>query len=134
MLALVFPFVVTAAAALALLVYVALLSRHKKSSSRPLRLVGRVAWVERPLNPEGFVTVDGELWRARLRGGESVARGQGRVRVTGARGGTPGLRKISSGGENGCGKSSSPCGRNDVNRHPSSDKFCRDDAPARAFV
>ena len=86
MLALVFPFVVTAAAALALLVYVALLSRHRKSSSKPLRLVGRVASIERPLNPEGFVMVDGELWRARLRGGESVARGPGRVRVTGARG------------------------------------------------
>src|SRR5919197_754724 len=46
-------------AALALLVYVALLSRHKKTSSRPLRLVGRAASVERPLSPEGFVMVDG---------------------------------------------------------------------------
>jgi membrane-bound serine protease (ClpP class) len=73
-------------AALALLAYVALLSRHRKSSSRPLRLVGRVARVERPLSPEGFVMVDGELWRARLRGGVRAAGGQGRVRVTGARG------------------------------------------------
>jgi membrane protein implicated in regulation of membrane protease activity len=83
---LVFLFVFTAAASLALLAYVALLSRHKKSSSRPLRLVGRVARVERPLSPEGFVLLDGELWRARLRGGEFAARAHGRVRVTGARG------------------------------------------------
>ena len=74
------------AAAIALLVYVVILSRHRKSSSRPLRLVGRVARVERPLNPEGFVMLDGELWRARLRGAEPVAREQERVRVTGARG------------------------------------------------
>jgi membrane-bound serine protease (ClpP class) len=84
--ALVFPFVFTAAAALALLFRVALLSRHKKSSSRPLRLVGRVASVERDLAPEGFVLVDGELWRARARGGATVVRARASVRVTGARG------------------------------------------------
>jgi membrane-bound serine protease (ClpP class) len=84
--ALILPLFVIAAAALALLVYFALLSRHKKSSSRPLRLVGRVASVERPLNPEGFVLVDGELWRARVRGGASAGQAQGSVRVVGARG------------------------------------------------
>jgi membrane-bound serine protease (ClpP class) len=80
----VFTFAFTAA--LALLSYVALLSRHKKSSSRPLRLVGRVASVERDLEPEGFMLLDGELWRARVRGGVSSVRAGGRVRVTGARG------------------------------------------------
>ena len=73
-------------AALALLVYVALLSRRKKSSSKPLRLVGRVASVERPLSPEGFVMVDGELWRARVRGGSTVVRAKVCVRVVVARG------------------------------------------------
>jgi membrane-bound serine protease (ClpP class) len=83
---LVFPSVVTAAAALALLFYVALLSRHKKSSSRPLRLIGRVATVERDLQPEGFVLVEGELWRARLRGGAEVVGARASVRVKGASG------------------------------------------------
>ncbi|HYY93668.1 MAG TPA: NfeD family protein [Pyrinomonadaceae bacterium] len=73
-------------AALALLLYVALLSRHRKSSSRPLRLVGRVGSVERDLEPEGFVLVGGELWRARVRVGASAARVSERVRIVGARG------------------------------------------------
>ena len=84
-------------AALALLFYVALLSRHRKSSSRPLRLVGRVGSVERDLEPEGFGLVGGELWLARVRVaataarvsehvGETVAREGERVRVVGARG------------------------------------------------
>lgn len=80
------PLVVISAAALALLAYVALLSRHRKTSPRPLRLVGRVASVERPLNPEGFVLVDGELWRARVRGDADIRRAQESVRVVGARG------------------------------------------------
>ena len=71
-------------AALALLAYVVIISRHKKSSRKPLRLAGRVASVESPLAPEGFVLIDGELWRARVRGGGSVGRGRS-VRVVGAR-------------------------------------------------
>ena len=71
-------------AALALLAYVVILSRHKKTSQKPLRLVGRAAIVESPLVPEGFVLIDGELWRARVRRGTSVGRG-GSVRVLGAR-------------------------------------------------
>jgi membrane protein implicated in regulation of membrane protease activity len=77
-----------AAPALALLAHVIHLSRQKKSSKRPLRLVGRVASVERPLSPEGFVLIDGELWRARARGGPlvgDVERGLSNVRVIGAR-------------------------------------------------
>jgi len=75
---------VVSALALALVAYVFLSSRHRKSSRRPLNLVGRVGSVERPLRPEGFVLVGGELWPARVRAGEGVARG--RVRVVGARG------------------------------------------------
>lgn len=61
-------------------------SRQKKLSRRPLSLVGRVASVERTLDPEGFVLLGGELWRARVRGGGRVARGSSNVRVVGARG------------------------------------------------
>jgi membrane protein implicated in regulation of membrane protease activity len=72
--------------ALALLAHVFHLSRQKKSSRRPLRLVGRVASVERPLSPEGFVLIDGELWRARVRGDACVGSVRANVRVVGARG------------------------------------------------
>ncbi|HEV2881071.1 MAG TPA: NfeD family protein [Pyrinomonadaceae bacterium] len=65
-------------------VVVAAMSRHQKSAGRPLRLEGRVGVVLEALEPEGAVLVDGELWRARARGGERIARG--RVRIVGARG------------------------------------------------
>jgi membrane protein implicated in regulation of membrane protease activity len=71
---------------LALLAYVFHLSRRKKSSRLPLKLVGRIASVERPLNPEGFVLIDGELWRARVRGEACVEGMRASVRVVGARG------------------------------------------------
>lgn len=84
---LLFSVLALAAPALALLAYVAHASREKKKSSRlPLSLVGRVGSVETPLEPEGFVLVRGELWRARLRGGGRVGRGDSNVRVVGARG------------------------------------------------
>jgi membrane-bound serine protease (ClpP class) len=76
-------FLILFLAALAPLAYAAVVSRHKKSAGKPLRLVGRVASVETPLEPEGFVLVDGELWRARVRGGLAVRGGS--VRVVGAR-------------------------------------------------
>jgi membrane protein implicated in regulation of membrane protease activity len=72
------------APALAAAAYVVHLSRRKKSSRLPLKLVGRVASVERTLDPEGFVLVGGELWRARLRGADRVGRGGADVRVVGA--------------------------------------------------
>ena len=78
--------VILSAAALALLAHVAHLSRQKKLSRHPLRLIGCVGSVERPLAPEGFVLVEGELWRARVRGGGRVGRGSSNVRVVGARG------------------------------------------------
>jgi membrane protein implicated in regulation of membrane protease activity len=71
--------------ALAPLVYVALLSRRKKSSTQPLALVGRVATVERDLNPEGFVNVCGELWPARMHDGATPVQRGARVRIVGAR-------------------------------------------------
>jgi len=83
--ALVLSLLVLSAPAFLLLAYIVHHSRQKKTSLSPLRLVGRVASVERPLDPEGFVLVEGELWRARLRGGGAVAPGGENVRVVGAR-------------------------------------------------
>jgi membrane-bound serine protease (ClpP class) len=77
---------IIAAPAVALLAYVVHASRQQKYSRLPLNLVGRVASVERALEPEGFVLIEGELWRARVRGGASVESGGTRVRVVGASG------------------------------------------------
>lgn len=57
---------------------------HRKGAGGELRLEGRVGVVVNPLEPEGAVLVDGELWRARARSGVRIARG--RVRIVGARG------------------------------------------------
>lgn len=84
--ALAFVLLTLSAPALALLAHVVHASRQKKLSRRPLSLVGRLASVERPLRPEGFVLVDGELWRARLSGGGRAGGAPSRVRVTGASG------------------------------------------------
>jgi len=67
------------------LALVAALSRHKKAGSGAPQLIGRSAFVEKALEPEGAVLVGGELWRARTRAGESVRKGA-MVRVVGARG------------------------------------------------
>jgi len=63
--ALLISLLVISAPAVALLAYVVHSSRQKKYSRLPLQLVGRVASVERALDPEGFMLVEGELWRAR---------------------------------------------------------------------
>jgi membrane-bound ClpP family serine protease len=66
---------------------VAAASRHKKGALAPLELIGRVATVERDLDPEGAVLVCGELMPARSRDGEKITRATcPRVRVVGARG------------------------------------------------
>ena len=75
-----------AAPAVALLAHAVHRSRQMKLSRRPLDLVGRTARVERALSPEGFVLIDGELWRARLLGGARTAGAAASVRVVGASG------------------------------------------------
>ena len=67
------------------LVLVAALSRHKKSATGELELIGALALVETNLEPEGSVLVRGETWRARELSGAMVKRGRD-VRVVGARG------------------------------------------------
>ena len=83
---LVISLLVVSAPAVALLAYVVHASRQRKYSRSPLNLVGRVASVERALEPEGFVLIEGELWRARVRGVGPVERGDRKVRVVGASG------------------------------------------------
>jgi membrane protein implicated in regulation of membrane protease activity len=77
---------IIAAPAVAFLAHVVHRSRQLKLSRRPLKLVGRVATVERALSPEGFVLVDGELWRARVSEDARTARASSKVRVVGASG------------------------------------------------
>ncbi len=95
-------FVIVLALAIVLVAYVFISSRHKKSSRLPFKVVGRVGSVERPLSPEGFVLVDGELWPARTRAGEAVGPGRNNVRVVGASGHVlevePLGREVSAGG------------------------------------
>jgi membrane-bound serine protease (ClpP class) len=84
--ALVISLLVLSVPFVALAAYVIHASRQQKYSRLPLNLVGRVASVERALEPEGFVLIEGELWRARVRGGETVESGGPLVRVVGASG------------------------------------------------
>jgi membrane-bound serine protease (ClpP class) len=65
--------------------FIVALSRHKKSAAGEIDLMGALASVETTLEPEGSVLVRGELWRARLRSGGNLERGQ-KVRVVGASG------------------------------------------------
>ncbi len=70
----------------ALIIYIALLSRHRKAGADEISLVGTIALAETALEPEGAVIVRGELWRARLKWAESSVRRGERVRITGASG------------------------------------------------
>ena len=63
---------------------VAVWLHHRKGAGVAWQLEGRVGVVLNPLEPEGAVLVDGELWRARAQSGVRIARG--RVRIVGARG------------------------------------------------
>lgn len=50
-------------------IYLAFLSRHKKSATGPVNLIGATGVVQTALDPEGAVLIDGELWQARARDG-----------------------------------------------------------------
>jgi membrane-bound serine protease (ClpP class) len=60
-------------ACLTVLVIVAAISRHKKSATSDIRLIGSRAQVDSPLSPEGTVLVHGELWRARSADDTNIA-------------------------------------------------------------
>lgn len=54
---------------------VALMSRRqKRSNDAEATLIGSIAVVEIPLEPEGAVLVRGRLWRARSSTGETIER------------------------------------------------------------
>ncbi|HEX7176747.1 MAG TPA: NfeD family protein [Pyrinomonadaceae bacterium] len=76
----------TCAVLLFIFLVVALWWLKRRTSRSGLNLIGRVASVERELNPEGHVLIDGELWPARTRTPARVERGSMNVRVVGARG------------------------------------------------
>jgi len=60
------------ATALLLAAIVIVVSRHRKSAARQLRLTGATGMVNTRLAPEGSVIVDGELWRARSSDGRAL--------------------------------------------------------------
>jgi membrane-bound serine protease (ClpP class) len=60
-------------ACLALLAIVAAISRHKKSATNDIQLVGARGHVSTELTPEGTVLIHGELWRARSADGINIA-------------------------------------------------------------
>ncbi|HXD32903.1 MAG TPA: NfeD family protein [Pyrinomonadaceae bacterium] len=53
--------------ALLVAIYLAFLSRHKKSATGAVNLIGALGVVQIALNPEGAVLVNGELWQARAK-------------------------------------------------------------------
>ena len=71
---LMFQVILVACICLALLIVIlASISRHKKSASGEVRLIGATALVDSDLHPDGTVLVRGELWRARSSEGTSIA-------------------------------------------------------------
>ena len=62
-------FLLAALVALALMA----LSRHKKSGTGQIQLLGAEGLVQAELRPEGAVLIKGELWRARSIDGTSIA-------------------------------------------------------------
>ena len=73
--------ILTAAALLIAAILVAL-SRHRKSGSGEIKLLGAVGNAETKLDPEGAIIVSGELWRALASDGQTIS-DQERVRVIG---------------------------------------------------
>ncbi len=62
--------------AICLGIFVAVLaavSRHKKSATGKLSLLGSLALVDPELSPEGAILIRGELWRARSTDGTWIA-------------------------------------------------------------
>ena len=81
-----FVLFLTCAGLLFIFLVAALWWRKRRASRSGLYLVGRLASVERELNPEGHVLIDGELWPALARTPARVERGPLNVRVVGVRG------------------------------------------------
>ena len=67
------PIILIVGVCLAILFIVVAMSRHKKSATSEITLIGSRARVDSPLTPEGTVLVHGELWRARSVDGINIA-------------------------------------------------------------
>jgi membrane protein implicated in regulation of membrane protease activity len=67
---------------LLLAVFLAAVSRHKKSGTEEIRALGRVGTCETMLDPEGAVIVSGELWQALSGDGQPIP-ARTRIRVIG---------------------------------------------------
>ena len=80
-----FSLLVVVLALAAVAVYIAFLSRHKKSAMGPLNLKGRGGIVERTLSPEGTILIDGESWPAITSEGQTIPEGEF-ISVTGTDG------------------------------------------------
>jgi membrane-bound serine protease (ClpP class) len=76
--------ILAAVAAVATLIVIALYI-HKRGSAGDINLMGQIAEVQKQLDPEGTVIVDGELWRAKSKNGALISSHQ-RVRVVGFEG------------------------------------------------
>ncbi|HEX7079554.1 MAG TPA: NfeD family protein [Gammaproteobacteria bacterium] len=58
----------------------------RESPTGGIELIGRTGVAQQDLDPQGYVTVAGERWRARVRPGERPIAEGTRVRITGASG------------------------------------------------
>lgn len=77
------PIVVMLVFAVPAIAIVVLLYRYKKvRSAEHVRLVGELGIARDELDPEGAVTINGELWRARSSSPDPISVGE-RVRVVG---------------------------------------------------
>jgi len=76
-------FTATIAVVFLLALVLAGLSRHQKAGTRALNLIGATGFIQRRMDPEGAIIINGELWRARVENG-SALQSRNRVRVVGA--------------------------------------------------
>lgn len=80
-----FLFTVVLIGCLAVLIFIAALSRRKKSVINQIELIGSRAQVDSPMTPEGTVLIQGELWCARSVDNSNIA-AHTMVRVVGLSG------------------------------------------------
>jgi len=62
----------------------AVVSRHKKSATADVKLIGATGLVDTKLDPYGTVLIHGELWRACSNDGSSIAT-RSKISVVGMR-------------------------------------------------
>ena len=70
----------------ALLIFITLLSRHRKAGAGRLDPLGMSARVETKLEPEGAIILNGELWRARVKHSATPVGPGSTVRIVGVSG------------------------------------------------